>query len=105
LALRGMLLPDFFRRCLAFQPGMQTHFSEVQNILFIQWEHRDSEIYQPGQFVVVNLLTNIQSVNKYMLQRSVVDRWIQCDYILLIHPCPEALPFGTKGHKSFREDA
>jgi hypothetical protein len=33
----------------------------------------------------------IQSVNKYMLQRSVVDRWVQCDHILLRHPCPETL--------------
>jgi hypothetical protein len=47
----------------------------------------------------------IQSVKKYMLQRSVVDRWVQSDHILLIHPCPETLPFVTKGHKIFRENA
>jgi hypothetical protein len=46
-----------------------------------------------------------QGVKKYMLQRYVADRWVQCDHILLIHPCPEMLPFGTKGHKSFGEDA
>jgi hypothetical protein len=40
-----------------------------------------------------------------MLQRSVVDRWVQSDHIFLIHSCRETLPFGTKGHKSFREDA
>jgi hypothetical protein len=34
-----------------------------------------------------------------MLQRSVVDRWVQPDHILLIHKCPETLPFGTKGHE------
>jgi hypothetical protein len=34
---------------------------------------------------------DIQGVNKYMLQRSVVDRWVQSDHILLIHPCPETL--------------
>jgi hypothetical protein len=33
----------------------------------------------------------IQSVNKYMLQRSVVDKSAQCDHNLLIHPCPEKL--------------
>jgi hypothetical protein len=49
--------------------------------------------------------TSLQDVKKYMLQRSVVDRCVQSDHILLIHPCPEMLPFGTKGHKSFREDA
>jgi hypothetical protein len=40
-----------------------------------------------------------------MLQCSVGDRWVQSYHILLIHPCPEMLPFGTKDHKSFREDA
>jgi hypothetical protein len=45
----------------------------------------------------------IQDVKKYMLNRSVVYRWVQSDHILLIHPCPETLPFGTKGHKSSRE--
>jgi hypothetical protein len=39
----------------------------------------------------------IQSENKYiMLQRSAVDRWLQSDYILLIHPCPEKFPIGYK---------
>jgi hypothetical protein len=47
----------------------------------------------------------VQDVKKYMLQRSVVGRWVQSDHILSIHPCPETLPFATKGHKSFREDA
>jgi hypothetical protein len=46
-------------------------------------------------------LPHIQSVNKYMLQRSVVDRRVQSDHILLIHKCPETLLFGTKGHKIF----
>jgi hypothetical protein len=48
-------------------------------------------------------LTHIPVVKKYMLQRSVVDRWVQSDHILLIHSYPETLPFSTKGHKSFRE--
>jgi hypothetical protein len=47
----------------------------------------------------------IHSVNKYMLQGSVVDRWVQSDHIFLIHPSSKTLPFGTKGHQSFREDA
>jgi hypothetical protein len=42
----------------------------------------------------------IQGVKKYMLERSVVDRWVQSDHILLTHPCPETLPFATKGHRS-----
>jgi hypothetical protein len=33
------------------------------------------------------------------VKRSVIDRWVQSDHILLIHPCPEKLSFGTKGHK------
>jgi hypothetical protein len=40
-----------------------------------------------------------------MCYNAVVDRWVQSDHILLIYPCPEVLPFGTKGHKVFREDA
>jgi hypothetical protein len=47
----------------------------------------------------------IQGVNKYMLQRFMVDRWVQSDLILLIHHCPETHPFSTKGYKSFREGA
>jgi hypothetical protein len=41
----------------------------------------------------------------YMLQLCMLDRWDHSDHILLIHLCPEMLPFGTKGHKSFHEDA
>jgi hypothetical protein len=26
-----------------------------------------------------------------MLQRSVVDKWVHSDHILLIHPCPETI--------------
>jgi hypothetical protein len=37
----------------------------------------------------------IQDVKKCMLQCSMADRWVQCDHILLIYPCPETLPFGT----------
>jgi hypothetical protein len=37
------------------------------------------------------LKCHIQSVNIYMSQRSVIDRWVECDHILLIHPCPETL--------------
>jgi hypothetical protein len=40
-----------------------------------------------------------------MLQHSVIGRGVQSDHILLINPCPETLPFGTKGHKIFQEDA
>jgi hypothetical protein len=43
------------------------------------------------QMILVKFCLVIQGVNKYMLQRSVVDRLIQCDHILLIHPCPETL--------------
>jgi hypothetical protein len=41
-------------------------------------------------------LIAIQSVNKYMLQGSVADRGVQSDHILLIHQCPETLPFALK---------
>jgi hypothetical protein len=50
-------------------------------------------------------MANVQGVNKYIFQRSMVERWVQSDHILLIHPCSETLPFGTKGHRIFREDA
>jgi hypothetical protein len=40
-----------------------------------------------------------------MLQCFVVNRWVQSGHIFLIHPWPETLPFGSKDHKSFREDA
>jgi hypothetical protein len=33
----------------------------------------------------------MQGVNKYALQRSVVDRWVHCDHNLFIHPWPETL--------------
>jgi hypothetical protein len=33
----------------------------------------------------------MQGVNKYMLQRSEVNRWVQSDHILLKHQCPETL--------------
>jgi hypothetical protein len=36
-------------------------------------------------------IVTIQAIKKYMLQRSVVDGWVQSDHILLIHPYPEML--------------
>jgi hypothetical protein len=39
-----------------------------------------------------------------VLQHSVVDIWVQSDRVLLIHPCLETLPFGSKGHKIFQEN-
>jgi hypothetical protein len=39
----------------------------------------------------VKFMFYIQGVNKYMLQCSVVYKWVQSDHILLIHPCPETL--------------
>jgi hypothetical protein len=41
--------------------------------------------YSNAGFLVIYSAV-IQGVKKYMLQRSVVDRWVQCDHILLIHP-------------------
>jgi hypothetical protein len=33
-----------------------------------------------------------------MLQRSVVDRWVQSDHISLKHPCPETLLYALGPH-------
>jgi hypothetical protein len=44
----------------------------------------------------------IQGVNEYVLQCSVVDRWVQSGHILLIHPCPEMLYLHTRGSEMWR---
>jgi hypothetical protein len=69
---------------------------------FCLWEVISATFYNwPAQLVI----RPIQGVNRYMLQRSVADRWVQSDHILLIHPCTEKLLFGTKGHNIFRDNA
>jgi hypothetical protein len=37
-----------------------------------------------------------------MSQCSVVDRWVQSDHILLIHPCPEMLCLHTRAFEKWR---
>jgi hypothetical protein len=36
--------------------------------------------------------------------KKMVDRWDISDHILLINPCLETLPVGTKSHESFHKD-
>jgi hypothetical protein len=103
--LMQYVLPASFC-CTEAGERTQTNVMSQYTRIFLSWiavARKFWEVQWSGIFYYT--LSNIKGVNKYMLQCSVVDRWVQSDHILLIHLCPEMLPFGTKGHKSFWEDA